>query len=205
LRQIQYTLKKLIILILLFLVAHEGYAYDRYSKYRAIRGKYRYYNQALTLNSPLSSTFKLGGGVEKRFRSVSYMASYWKYKGGVYPGDQENLEIRYYLPRWKSFQPNFEWFLYARLVAGVAGYDGTKLKMFGYDHDIVLPPYLYGGGGMGFGRRYHFDYFFLGWKAGVKYVVIDGLEEENKNLFRLFYTTGPGSIVDVNFQFGLQL
>jgi hypothetical protein len=194
-------LKKLL-LILFVLLAVNAHARKYYYGIRP-------YTLAATVVNPLSATFKYGGGLEYRFRNVSYLVSYVKYKGGAYPGLQTGLDLRIYLRKvWLNYSTG-NWrqnFIYLRGVAGSAGFDGPKLKMFGYDANIVHDEVFYGGGGAGVGRRWTFKKFlFISASAGVKYVALTDLDKEDKNLYRLFYATGPGSILELKFQFGLQI
>lgn len=167
----------------------------------------RKYHLAVTASNPLSLTFKYGGGFETRFRNFAFMPTYFKYTG-AYPGYQMNLEFRQYLrKRWLLTRHHFIYqnFIWLKGTAGVAGYDGPKLSVLGYDSKVELPFTDYYGVGAGIGRRYSKSVFFVTAKAGLKFCALPELSQEDKNVYRLFYTTGPGSILEVQFQFGIQL
>jgi hypothetical protein len=194
-------LKKLLP-ILLLLVAFNAHAKKYYYGMRP-------FTLAATVVNPLSATFKYGGGLEYRFRRTSYLIEYVKYKGGAYPGTQMSIDLKIYSRKgWINYATG-NWhqnFIYIKGLFGTAGFDGPKLKMFGYDANIVLPETGYAGGGLGVGRRWTFKKFlFVNVALGAKYVALGTLDKEDKNLYRLFYATGPGSFLEAHFTLGLQI
>ncbi len=175
--------------------AEDRYAYfNRWPKVK--------YHFAAHVYSPLSAFYKVGTTLEYRRHFVSYKASYFKYYG-VYPGRQASFEYDLYLPT----KSNKEYYIYTKGVAGNADYDNTKLSFFSYDALIAVKSTFYGGGGVGLGRRYNYKHLFFNWSAGVKYVALDldSDDKNNRNLYRLFYATGPGALLDVHFSAGFQL
>ena len=173
-----------------------------------VREYIRRYHLALTLTSPLSATFKYGGGIEDRWGNFAYMFSYNKYHAGLYPGTEEDLEIRVYLrKRWinSRFNVTFQNFLYARGIWGESAYDGPNVTIFGYHDNNVLPANPYYGGSAGIGRRYSKGVLFFTLRGGVRIMELPGLPTEYKNSYRIFYFTGPGSILEANLQLGVQI
>ena len=167
----------------------------------------RRYTAALTLTNPLGVLNKYGGGIENRYGNIAYMFSYYKYIA-AYPGTTMDLDIRVYLrKRWLYTRSNwsFQNFLYARGIFGDAGFDGPKLTILGYTNTTELLGQTYMGGAIGVGRRYSKSIFFATVRAGLRVVVLPDLLQEDKDTYRLFYVTGPGSILELNFQFGIQI
>ena len=150
----------------------------------------RRYHIALTATSPLSGTFKYGGGIEDRWRNFAYMFSYNKYYHGLYPGTESDLEIRIYLRKmWinSRFNVIFQNFIYARGIFGTAGYNVT---IFGFSDNAILPENAYYGGSAGVGRRYSKGVLFFTLRGGVRVIELPGLPTEYKNYYRIFYFTG---------------
>ena len=189
----------LIALIVCFVQAHAQYTTREYI---------RRYHLALTLTSPLSGTFKYGIGLEDRWRNFAYMYSYVNYYHGLYPGTEQDLEIRVYLRKmWRNGRYNvlFQNFIYARGMAGTAGYDGSNVTIFGYNDKGILPATDYVGGSAGVGRRYNKGVLFVTIRGGVRVIELPDLPPPYKNSYRIFYFTGPGSILEANLQFGIQI
>ena len=195
-------MKKTILMLILALFAQNmAHAYiDQYGK--------RHYHVALVLTSPLGLISKGGAAIENRYGQTSYLVNYTKY-WGVYAGTQYGYELQHFLRpsyRSKNFLKPHEYFIYLKGMLGDASYDSKKLAVIGDNSNIYIGPNLYGGVGAGFGRRYNFKFFFMSWKVGLKYsALIDNVDDLDKHLYRLFFVTGPGSIVDANFHFGIQL
>jgi hypothetical protein len=97
--------------------------------------------------------------------------------------------------------------VYLKGVAGDASFDSKKLAMapIGDVSKIFIGPNVYIGGGAGFGKRYHFRALFLAWNFGIKYCALQPMPVEEKNMYRLLYVTGPGSMIEFNIKGGLQL
>ncbi len=164
------------------------------------------YTIAGYVTNPLSAVVKYGGGLEYRKRNLSYTFGYFKYTG-AYFGAQYDAGMNFFL-RNKWIHRNNDWiyqdFFYYRTIFGEAGYDGQKFAFLGQKEDRFAEKQAYGGLALGFGRRYHKGVFFVNIRGGVRAIYL-GIDREIKSLYRLFYVTGPGSIVEVNFQFGIQL
>ena len=168
----------------------------------------RKYSIALTATNPLSATFKYGGGLEYRFRNIAYMVTYNKYYKSLYQGVETDFDLRIYLrKRWMFSRSHWSYqnFLYLRGIAGSAGFVGPNLTILGYTNKTELPETGYLGGSMGIGRRYSKNIFFATVRAGIRGIALPDLPKEDKDLYRLFYVTGPGSVLELNFQFGIQI
>ena len=191
-------MKKLFLAFFILLVSCNTYAYNYY-------GYIKPYRVALTLSNPLSGSFKYGGGWEHRYKNFSYFPSYYLYSG-AYPGAQMDLDLRLYFRKfWRmSTGWTYQHFMYVRGVYGACSFDGTKLSMLGFDPKVETDAYGYAGGAAGIGRRYVKGSFFITMKGGLKYVALQDMKKEDKNMFRLFYATGPGSILEFNIQLGIQ-
>jgi hypothetical protein len=194
-------LKKAITCLLLLLFAY-------CSKAQYLDPDIRKYTAALTFTNPLSATFKYGGGVEHRFHNFAYMFTYNRYYKSLYPGVEIDLDIRIYLRKrylWRRSGWSYQNFLYGRGIIGSAGFKGPNLTILGYTNKAELDEQFYSGGSMGFGRRFSKKIFFVTVRAGLRGIVLPDLQKEDKDLYRLFYVTGPGSVLELNFQFGIQI
>ena len=189
-------MKRVLIAALLFVCVFNAHAQ-----------KIKRYTIALTATNPLGAMNKYGGGIEFRFRNVAYMASYYKYIS-AYPGTTADLDMRIYLrKRWVYMPSNWSYqnYLYVRGIFGSAAFVGPNLKVLGYSNTDKCDDNAYVGGAAGIGRRFSKGAFFVTARAGLRYVALPELEAENKHLYRLFYVTGPGSVLECNFQFGIQI
>ena len=195
-------MRKIIPILLLAIFVHQSaHAWvDQYGK--------RHYRIALNLTNPVGLISKGGAALEQRSGRNSQLVSYTKY-WGVYAGTQYGYELQHFLiPGYRSrfYGKPREFFLYVKGFVGDASYDSKKLAVIGDNSKIFIGPNAYAGVVGGFGKRYNYNHFFISWKLGLKYsLLIDNPPTEDKNLYRLFFATGPGSIVDLNFHFGIQL
>jgi hypothetical protein len=181
--------------IALFIIVYHGTAYSKVDFY----GR-KHYHIALHVNTPTGLMTKYGGGLEYRYGGSSILYSYDKYMG-AYPGFQTGMEWQIYLRTHKKHQS----YIYIKGVLGDAGYDGSKITLFGYGTDIKIADYAYVGGGVGYGRRWNFNIFFITFSTGLKYCALDpSMTPDERNMYTLFYYTGPGSYIDAHFQFGIQ-
>jgi len=195
-------LKKPLFLFLLIL------CFAKASAQYTTREHIRRYHLALTATSPLSATFKYGGGLEDRWRNFAYMVSYNKYYHSLYPGTEMDLEFRVYLRKmWLNSRYGviFQNFIYWRGIMGDAAYEGPNLTILGFNDKTELPDYLYYGGSAGIGRRYTKGVLFFTIRGGVRVIQLQDLPSEYKNYYRIFYFTGPGSILEANLQLGIQI
>lgn len=162
----------------------------------------RHYFIALRASNPLGMMSKVGGGLEFRMRSVSFMPTYYTYYG-AYPSTLIGIEYNIFL----RTRTKHEYYFYAKAEGGNTSYDRSKLTYFNYSgNDLSIKSNSCAGGGVGFGKRFNFNVFFLAVSGGFKYLAFNPpLNTNDQNLYRLFYLTGPGAIVDVHLQFGLQL
>ncbi len=165
------------------------------------------YKIAVTFSNPASAMLKYGGGVEYRRYRTSHYFGYSKYSG-AYFGKQYDWEFRFYFRKYWEHAINhwrYQDFYYFRSIMGDMGYDGQKFAVLGQKEDKFADLQFYAGSATGFGRRYHKGALFFSVKGGIRALALPGLDPEYKSLYRLFYFTGPGSIVEVNFQMGLQI
>ncbi|GAA4462272.1 hypothetical protein GCM10023093_08530 [Nemorincola caseinilytica] len=172
---------------------------------------YPIYRTAVTFSNPLSMN-KAGGGVEHRLGNVSYMFSSYLYYS-AYPGLMYDLELRKYARKHYRHRTRTKWtyqnFGYVRpLIVGIAGFDSDKLDIVGYTKNIYWYEKGYIGASAGWGRRYTRGMFFWTIKAGARYISFaaaeDPIESEAAQYYKLFYATGPGSVFELNFHFGIQ-
>ena len=165
------------------------------------------YILAIGITNPASAMLKVGGSVEDRRYRTSYLASYHIYTG-AYFGKQYDAEWRWYFRKYMRHITNkwvYQDFFYFRSILGEMGYDGQKFAILGQKEDKFADPQFYLGSAPGYGRRYHKGALFFTIRSGIRVLTIPDLDEQYKSLYRLFYFTGPGSIVEVNFQAGIQL
>ncbi len=194
------------IILLLLLAQGASAQFGRFPYRTRATDNPRKYNIAWTFSNPLSASTKYGGGVEHRWGNFSYMASSYIYKGGAYPGAMLDLDMRVYMrKRWQVGRSKWTYqeFVYWREFAGLAGFDSDKLWMAGHPKGIYREGYFYYGGSAGWGRRYSRGPFFATMKVGLRGTKFEEMPQEDKFLYKLFYATGPGSILELNFQWGV--
>jgi hypothetical protein len=155
---------------------------------------------AIHFTNPISVLSKIGIMAEYKLgvqRSV--MFSYTSYRG-YFPGYQVAAAYRQYFQRWSNRDNiRHENFMYVR--AGVGNSDYTPPDWL-KDGEAYVAPGDYFFVGCGIGRHYNFGAFFLESILGVKYSGVP-VPIANYNE-RIFYVTGPGAIVEINFNFGFQ-
>lgn len=209
-------MKKLYSVLLLLLLATGASA--QFSKWERFYTT-RHPRTGITIANPLSSMSKSGGGVEHRLGNFSYMAGYYTYRG-AYPGLMTDLDLRFYRRKcWKHRTKPWMYqdFYYFRSFVGIAGFNSDKLTFMGYDKGITWYEKGYVGSAAGWGRRYSTIYnhgkdlsrkigLFGAIKVGGRYTsfALDPIEPEARQYYRLFYTTGPGSILEVNMSVGIE-
>ncbi len=155
---------------------------------------------AVFITNPLSGASKIGGLVEMRLRLSSFCIGATDYIGG-YTGIQYKFEYHKYL----YTERRNEYFWYLKAFGGDVTYEADKLMLVGDGTNKIIGPLNYYGGGAGFGRRYNWKHICLMVNAGLKYAALpENLSDENRESFRVFYATGPGSIIDLNFRLGYQ-
>lgn len=180
------------IVILMLICCSSSFAFD------PLKGKP--YHFSLQTTNPLSGSSKYGGVVEYRFGRAAITLGITNYIG-AYQGVQFKFEFIKYI---NTIYRN-ETFWYMKGISGNAQYESSKLSMLGEDRDFTIGPVDYSGVGAGFGRRWNFNHLCIVMNAGLKYALLpDSFSDENKEYFRYFYATGPGSIIDLNFRFGYQ-
>ena len=158
---------------------------------------------AIYLTSPTGILSK--GGIKAEYRlnlQHALLLGYTQY-WGYFPGYQGNFEYRIYFETRKS---NSENFIYAKAGLGYAGYmsktDYNQVTIFGDNRSDDAAPGTYVLGGGGIGRHINFNWFFIELNAGLKFAQVIGQPHVYNE--HLFYLSGPGSIADFNFHFGIQ-
>ncbi len=150
--------------------------------------------------SPLSAASKIGGVVEIRIGGSSFNIGFINYTG-AYQGKQYKLEYQKY---FKTTHRN-EYFWYAKALGGDAKYVSDKLSIIGDKSKTEIGPIDYYAVGAGVGRKFNFNHIAILINAGLKYATLPKeLSDENREDFRVFYATGPGSIFDLNCRIGYQ-
>ncbi len=167
------------------------------------RAQYLDPHYAIYLTSPLGLLSKGGLKVEYRINMQNALLLGYTHYWGFFPGYQGNLEYRKYFPARKSLSENF---IYAKAGVGFGDYqylkDYYQPDLFGDEKNTFKAPGNYVLAGGGIGRHINFDWFFIELNAGLKFAQVVGKTHVYNE--RLFYTTGPGSIVDFNLHFGVQ-
>jgi hypothetical protein len=147
------------------------------------------------------------------------MAGYYTYRG-AYPGFMTDLDLRFYSRKYYRHRINnwvYQNFFYYRSFIGLAGFDSDKLTFMGYEKGVTWYEKGYVGNSIGWGRRYSKVFaedrtkgrkigLFGAIKVGARYSTfsLDPIEPEARQYYRMFYTTGPGSILEVNMSVGIQ-
>lgn len=170
--------------------AQYNYTYSNRKKYTA----------AVMITNPLGMYTKIGGGVEIRVRQTAVIISGVNYSG-VYEGKQYRFEVNKYIKTTKTNES----YWYAKICGGDATYNPDKLTFLSDNSKTTVGPVNYIGGGIGLGRRINIKHFFLLMNFGLKYIDLPSdLSDEKAEKFRLFYATGPGSVLDCNLRLGYQ-
>ncbi len=147
-------------------------------------------------SSPLGLLSKGGVMVEYRMgvmQSVFFgYTRYW----GYFPGYQAYAGYRHYYETWRRHDP----FFYVKAGIGNAGYEPAEWLNNGKEKYVAPGDYAFAGAGIG--RHYNFGAGFIEFMLGVKYSAVPRpIDNYNE---RIFYVTGPGAIVEFNFNYGFQ-
>ena len=170
-----------------------------------VQGQYLDPRFGIYFTSPIGVLSKAGVQGEYRVNlQNALLLSYTQY-WGFFPGSQGAFQYRMYFTDRRK-ESNSENFIYAKVGVGYAGYisrvDYKQMSIFGDGRNTDAAPgtYLFGGGGVG--RHINFDWFFIEINTGLKFAqVINPPTVYNEHLF---FLSGPGSYVDLNFHFGVQ-
>lgn len=159
-------------------------------------GQYLPPRLSIHVSNPLSYASKFGVKLQYRLNiRHSVMVGYQTYYG-FFPGAQGSIEYHGYYKTWDRTEN----FFYGRFGVGTATYSPKNLYA-GWDAKYADPG-GYGFLGAGMGRRWNFNHFFIEGRVGLKYTeILEPGDAINRNLF---YTTGPGSLVDCGLTLGLQ-
>lgn len=151
---------------------------------------------SIHLTNPLSLLSKAGVKLQYRLNdNHSVLVGYRSYYG-FFTGYQGALEYHHYYRTWERSES----FFYGKFGVGEAAYT-PKAYYTGWDA-TYNDPGGYGFLGAGMGKRYNFGPFFIEANVGLKYTqLLDKRTNINNNLF---YTMGPGSLIDCGLHFGLQ-
>lgn len=151
---------------------------------------------SIHVSNPLSLMSKAGVKLQYRLNeNHSVVAGYRTYYG-FFPGYQSSVEYHHYYRTWERSEA----FFYGKFLYGNSVYS-PKPYYTGWDATYIDPG-AYGALGAGLGKRYNFGPFFIEANVGLKYTQI--LEKKSGINTNLFYTLGPGSLVDCGLQLGLQ-
>lgn len=166
------------------------------------------YHISLQITNPLSLMSKYGGLLETRVGQSSVGLGYTLYNG-AYQGAQYKVEYMRFkrifgsMDYRKKYSENF-W--YVKALGGDAKYESKALETFGNKSDISLPSKTYIAAGAGVGKRFTMNHFCISINLGLKIAYFtDKIDDNVKEQYNLFYATGPGSIIDLNFRLGYQL
>lgn len=164
------------------------------------------YRVALNLTNPASAMSKYGVALEYRRDKWAYhVGRYWY--TGVYQGKQcyDFGWKRFLRKQWEHEKNHWVYqdFFYWRVFFGESEYHPEKFKSLGLPNSLELLYNEYIGAAAGYGRRYQKGPFFIQVRGGLRGTFL-GLPEEQKIFHRLFYVAGPGSVVEVNANFGVQ-
>lgn len=200
------AVKKLLLLLVIIIMTIQAQA-QYFSKWERAY-TWPYFSTALVFSNPLSGSSKYGGGVERKIGNISYMAGYYIYNG-AYPGAMADYDMKLYARRAYKHRNKDVWyrnFVYARPFVGIAGYNSDKLSFMGVREGVTWYEKGYYGGSAGWGRRYFNRYLFMTMRVGLRATSfsLDPIEPEARQFYRQFFVTGPGSVLEVNFQFGIQ-
>lgn len=159
-------------------------------------GQYLPPRLAIHVSNPLSYASKFGVKLQYRLNiRHSVLVGYQTYYG-FFPGAQGSIEYHGYYKTWDRTEN----FFYGRFGVGSATYS-PKNYYEGWQTKYADPG-SYGFLGAGMGRRWNFNHFFIEGRVGLKYTeILEPNDAINRNLF---YTTGPGSLVDCGLTLGLQ-
>jgi hypothetical protein len=162
------------------------------------RAQYIADRMAIHFDSPVSLFTKTGGKLEYRFGQQNSIAACYNRYWGFFPGYNMGLDYHRYYQSWGTSEN----FIYGKAGGGNAEYRPQPYYS-GWEKDYQQPgKYLYAGAGVG--RRWHWGAFFLELNLGLKVApLVDPPKLDNYNK-SLFYTAGPGSLVDLNMHFGFQ-
>ena len=155
---------------------------------------------SIQLTNPISGASKIGGTVEMRIGGSALAVSFTDFIA-AYQGKQYKFEYRKYIPTNRRN----EYYWYLKAYGGEVTYHSEKLPLVGDETGTLIGPINYYGGGAGVGRRFNFNHIVILMNAGLKYTSLpENLPDESRESFRIFYATGPGSILDLNFKIGYQ-
>lgn len=162
-------------------------------------GQYLPPRLAIHLSNPLSYASKFGVKLQYRLNiRHSVLVGYRSYYN-FFPGYQGSIEYHGYYRSWERSEA----FFYGKFGVGNSSYS-PKSYYTGWDAKYAAPA-GYGFLGAGLGKRWNFGHFFIEGNVGLKYTeLLEPAEPENPINRNLFYTTGPGSLVDCGVTFGLQ-
>ena len=160
-----------------------------------------HYNVAIMITSPLSAASKQGGMLEIRGGNSAFLIGLTNYSG-VYKGKAYKLEYHNYFRN--RISDNFFWYL--KVGGGQSTYNPTAFSLLDDKTNALQVPYDYYFGGAGFGRRYtRGKHLCLTLSLGLKYTALpEDMSDEQKDNYRIFYATGPGSVIDANIRIGYQ-
>lgn len=182
-------MKKTYILSIILSLICAAYSHQISAQYLAPR-------LSIHLSNPLSLLSKAGVKAQYRVNQENSFLMGYRWYWGFFPGYQASAEYHHY---FRSFEKS-EAFFYGKLGFGNATYE-PKPYFSGWETKYNNPGgYAFAAAGLG--KRYNFGPFFIEGNAGLRFSqLVEKTENYNRNLF---YTTGPGSFMDVSLNFGFQ-
>jgi hypothetical protein len=151
---------------------------------------------AIHIYNPIGMYHKAGMKLEFRTKRMGFLVMGIKYYGSLpkYPGTQTGIAFRLYS---KNDEGNkHENFLYAKAFAGHQEYFAGEGN--GFLSKQAVPESNYYGPGLGWGKHFNFNHFFIDLNTGIKFAV------SNPDQRIAFHITGPGSYLDLHFNLGFQ-
>lgn len=196
-------MKRLILIAVLFLFSRIAFGQ---ASLLFVPTNVKPYTVALNVTNPASVMSKYGAALEyRRGRWAYHLGRYWY--TGVYQGKQcyDFGWKRFNRKQWRHERNNwiYQDFWYLRLLVGESEYHPEKFEMLGLPRSLDLLQTAYFGGAFGYGRRYNKGPFFIQVRGGLRGTAL-GVAQEDRIFHRLFYVTGPGSVIEVNAHIGVQ-
>jgi len=151
---------------------------------------------SIHLSNPLSLLSKAGFKLQYRLNENHSVLVGYQWYWGFFPGTQGVIEYHHYYRTWERSEA----FFYGRFGVGSATYN-PKPYYTGWDAPFNDPG-GYGFLAAGLGKRYNFGPLFIEGNVGLKYTQL--LEKKSGINENLFYTLGPGALVDASVHFGIQ-
>jgi len=152
---------------------------------------------AIHLSNPIGFLNKVGAKFELKTNRMGFLLcanNYFDIIVPHYPGVQLGLEWRAYSAN-DSNKKN-DTFYYTKLIGGHQNFRHQSGD--GFTNIREVPEGYYYGLGVGVGKQYNFNHYFIELNGGLKGVLSTVNQEP------AFYITGPASFLDLHLNFGYQ-